>query len=385
MNIKEIVQESDITYNNVYKNQFFHEYEGGYLIIGKNTCVKVSNEIAYLIDYLPKRESLKGFERRLEKLDIKNVGGVLSRLEDTRVIVANERKSVSDIMKKGIKRIMNPQIPLIGANIQKKIFAPFEFIFKRIKNEKIYEGIMYMFLCIMIINLVFGVFIQENINNILNSGIQYKISSEIWSKIFMGLVLLGIVFHELGHSIMCRNKGIGYRPISFTFFLIYPALFTNVSGIDQLKLKDRLWINAGGLIGQSFYMLIMGIMFYIYEMPIFLFVTKALFDLLYFNLHPLMRTDGYWVFKDILYFSKGRKFEKLINKIYYTVFLFFSLYLGYRAYKIIRMVLNYFINYQSIRFDTQLLMMLFYMYLVTILLKGTKFRLMESYNELKNK
>ena len=215
------------------------------------------------------------------------------------------------------------------------------------------------------------------VNNLLKTKNLPMASSNFDGILLFLFIFLGIIVHEMGHSFMCNYCGIGLRSICFTVFLFYPAMFTNVSGIEEMDLKQRILINISGLCAQGLYMVFLIILYFSTGYYNFLIAVKLLFDMFYLNLYPFVRTDGYWLFKDILFFYKNSKIGKNLNNIYYILYLLSSAYIGYEGFIIIKSLVLYFMNFKAIRLNSVLLINLFYLYLITTFIKAIKNKFME--------
>ncbi len=121
---------------------------------------------------------------------------------------------------------------------------------------------------------------------------------------YLGLVV-GIFFHELGHSVAAMRYGMQPKGIGFGFYLVFPVFFADVTEVWALPKAKRIIINLGGVYFQGlFTLLLMG---GYYALPLAwagsrellgTVLTMNLFVMLY-SLNPFLRNDGYWIYSDL--------------------------------------------------------------------------------------
>ncbi|SHI75221.1 hypothetical protein [Lutispora thermophila] len=357
-------------YVNVFKNEYMPDYKNGNLIINKTSCYKVSKEVAYLISVLPEKGDKEEYLRHLTSLNIENSQVIFDKLIDLGVLKERQYESFNKKFKHIIRKIFNPQIQVLSSSIQEKLFGH-SFLYNLRENTML-KLVSISVLLVAVLGLPFNSFFSA-----------YQKEDNFYISDFFALLLIiiiGIMFHELGHSYMCSYCGIGLRPISFSVYLIYPVMFTNVSGIDELDLKQRILVNIAGLFAQGIYMVLLIILYIVTKYSIFLICINMLFYTFYFNFHPFMRTDGYWFFRDVLQYYENNKIGKVANNIYYFLYFLFTIILIKKGALIVKFIVSYFRDFSNIKLNVRLLMNLFYMYLVIILFRAITNRFLEFYN-----
>lgn len=115
-----------------------------------------------------------------------------------------------------------------------------------------------------------------------------------------GLLLLSLVVHELGHASACARFGVRPGEIGATLYLIYPALYSDVSGAWQLPRGQRVLVDLGGM----YFQLAAGAVYaaaYAFSgwEPLRVAVLMILGTGV-FSLNPIFKFDGYWVLADAL-------------------------------------------------------------------------------------
>lgn len=115
-----------------------------------------------------------------------------------------------------------------------------------------------------------------------------------------GLFMASLIFHEFGHASACARYGATTSGIGFTTYLIYPALYSDVSAAWRLKCWQRVVVDVGGV----FFQLVVGA-FYIFLYALYgwnSFRVAAVMILAncLFSMNPILKFDGYWIVADAL-------------------------------------------------------------------------------------
>jgi hypothetical protein len=131
----------------------------------------------------------------------------------------------------------------------------------------------------------------------------------------------------LGHSFTAAACGIGLRPIGFSVYLIYPVFYTNVSGIDRLSLTEKAAIDCGGFFSQSAYLFLLLFLWLTTKQMLFLETVRWISVIMAFNMNPFLRTDGYWLYKDVRKGLTKNRYTDSFHYLYIIAFCAFSLYL----------------------------------------------------------
>jgi len=110
----------------------------------------------------------------------------------------------------------------------------------------------------------------------------------------------GLFLHELGHATACRRQGVKHGPIGFAIYLIFPALYTDVTDAWRLPRRGRIQVDSGGIYMSliaattaSYFFVLTHLVFWAILVWIYDFTVIA-------NLIPFVRMDGYWIISDIL-------------------------------------------------------------------------------------
>jgi putative peptide zinc metalloprotease protein len=114
------------------------------------------------------------------------------------------------------------------------------------------------------------------------------------------LYLISLAAHELGHSSACVRFGVRPRDIGFALYWIYPVFYSDVNAAWQLKRRQRVVVDLGGIFFQMIIGAVYLVLYKIYGWETgrlaFLLITFSAI----FALNPFFRFDGYWVVADAL-------------------------------------------------------------------------------------
>lgn len=114
------------------------------------------------------------------------------------------------------------------------------------------------------------------------------------------LAMFSVFLHELGHASAAARFGARTGTIGVGLYLVFPALFADVSDVWRLRSRQRLLVDVGGM----YFQLIAGAAYYgLYRVSgerSFLWAVLAIVVMVLFSLNPLFKFDGYWMLSDAL-------------------------------------------------------------------------------------
>lgn len=115
-----------------------------------------------------------------------------------------------------------------------------------------------------------------------------------------GLLLVSVLIHEFGHASACAYYGARPSDIGATLYLIYPALYSDVSAAWKLTRGQRVVVDLAGSYFQfmvgTFYM----VCYALTGSQCYRVGYLMILGSLVFSLNPVFRFDGYWVVADAL-------------------------------------------------------------------------------------
>ncbi|MFX0550006.1 hypothetical protein ACOAKC_11830 [Hathewaya histolytica] len=204
------------------------------------------------------------------------------------------------------------------------------------------------------------------------SVMSYTVQSLSYKEYIL-FILLGIgavLFHEFGHISASLRYGVVPTHLGVGVYYISPVMFVDVNDTWTLGKKKRMVVDTGGVYFQLIYTVLVGILFMIFKLKIFLILATLLVTSVIFNLNPFLKYDGYWIFSDYLgvynlnnkfidifkgniLWIKGRKerIEKIKSKWPRKIIIIISMYgflsllfYSYFTYKLIYITTNDFRN-----------------------------------------
>lgn len=115
------------------------------------------------------------------------------------------------------------------------------------------------------------------------------------------LTIFGIlgIFHEFGHSSACAYYGASPGEIGVGLYLRYPVLYSDVTDAWRLPRTQRAMVDFGGIYFQLIFIPILFMLYLTTSSSVFLYVILLNYGSALFNLNPIFRFDGYWLFSDM--------------------------------------------------------------------------------------
>jgi putative peptide zinc metalloprotease protein len=114
-----------------------------------------------------------------------------------------------------------------------------------------------------------------------------------------GLLIVSVLWHELGHATACRYGGATPGRIGFGIYIVWPAFFTDVTDALKLGKGGRVRTDMGGIYFNILFSLAVGGIYALtgFEPILVLIVMQHLMIL--YNLMPFLRLDGYHAISDL--------------------------------------------------------------------------------------
>jgi hypothetical protein len=119
------------------------------------------------------------------------------------------------------------------------------------------------------------------------------------SLVVFALLFASIVFHELGHASACAYGGATPGEIGGGFYLIWPALYTNVTDGYRLGRGGRVRTDLGGIYFNAIFALVAAGIYQVTGYTPLVLLVAATSLLIVEQLLPFVRFDGYWVLSDL--------------------------------------------------------------------------------------
>lgn len=156
-------------------------------------------------------------------------------------------------------------------------------------------------------------FVLLGIAGLLLVSRQWDVFLATFGRMFslQGLMLYGVALmitkalHELGHAFMARKHGVKVPVIGAAFILLFPILYTDVTGAWRCTRRKRLMIGAAGMMTELA-LAVLATLWWVLAPDgtgrdiAFATATLGWAMSLAVNLNPLMRFDGYYLLADAL-------------------------------------------------------------------------------------
>lgn len=124
--------------------------------------------------------------------------------------------------------------------------------------------------------------------------------SGIGVAFFLMMVVISSFIHEFGHAAACSRFGIQSGGIGIGLYINFPVLYTDVTKIWRLPVRQRCIVNLGGIYFQSLFLIACITANFFYESDYFKYMILALNLGIILTLNPFFKFDGYWIASDLL-------------------------------------------------------------------------------------
>jgi putative peptide zinc metalloprotease protein len=116
----------------------------------------------------------------------------------------------------------------------------------------------------------------------------------------MGLYMISMLAHELGHASASTRYGVPARDIGFGLYLVYPVFYNDVTAAWRLTRRQRVVIDLSGV----FFQFAVGATYVLIHrltgLEVFRLAATSVFLLGFLVLLPIFKFDGYWLMTDVL-------------------------------------------------------------------------------------
>lgn len=115
----------------------------------------------------------------------------------------------------------------------------------------------------------------------------------------IGIVLLAAFFHEFGHASALRHHGGRVGNMGLALYIIYPALYTDVTDNYRLSRWARVSTDLGGIYFHLIFALALFATYFTTHRELYLFSVLLIDLAIIEQFIPVIRLDGYWLLCDI--------------------------------------------------------------------------------------
>jgi putative peptide zinc metalloprotease protein len=133
----------------------------------------------------------------------------------------------------------------------------------------------------------------------LAQGLRAALYQPTTLLLLFALVVLSAVFHECGHAAATRYGGARPGAMGAGLYLVWPALYTDITESYRLGRGGRLRADLGGVYFNAIFMLLTGAAYFCtgFE-PLLLMIPLQQLEIAH-QLLPLLRLDGYYILSDL--------------------------------------------------------------------------------------
>jgi putative peptide zinc metalloprotease protein len=131
------------------------------------------------------------------------------------------------------------------------------------------------------------------------NGLSFSFHPSVFWPAYV-LFLLSLLVHEFGHASACARYRVKPSDIGITIYLIYPAFYSNVSAAWQLKRRQRVIVDLGGIFFQLSIGAVFVAVYLVSEWEPLRVAFLMILSSCLFTLNPVLKFDGYWIVADAL-------------------------------------------------------------------------------------
>jgi putative peptide zinc metalloprotease protein len=265
---------------NTYKYKLSKVSESEFVLTIDEINYLVGKLIYIILDGNLKNKSLNEIIFDIKKIDDSNI----TESEVNEII----EESIKPLFKKNnFQKKKNP-VKSLFVIFEPKRFIQYYQIINRVFSKNIF---WFTFSILTIYSILFFLINQRIIVESSSLGLN-------WIYAFLFTIFV-IFIHEMGHVVSASRYGVTAKSVGFGFYFIYPAFYTDLTEIWRLNKEERIIINLAGIYFQLILNVILSVLILTTNYSE-LFTTFLISNslILFFNLNPLFKFDGYWVYSD---------------------------------------------------------------------------------------
>lgn len=134
----------------------------------------------------------------------------------------------------------------------------------------------------------------------VHGALQLTLYQPFLFVLLFSLILLGMLFHEIGHATATSYGGAKPGRIGAGMYLVWPAFFTDITDVYRFGRKEKLRSDVGGIYFNCvFALLIAGVYFVTGFEPLLLLIALQNLTMIH-QLLPFVRMDGYFIISDLV-------------------------------------------------------------------------------------
>lgn len=114
----------------------------------------------------------------------------------------------------------------------------------------------------------------------------------------IGLCMLGVLLHELGHAAAAFRLGARRVAIGVGWYAVLPVAYADLSEVWRYPARQRVVVDLAGVHMQGLLVAALMLLDRLWPDPAWLVAAAATSMSMLWNLNPLLRMDGYWIVAD---------------------------------------------------------------------------------------
>lgn len=162
---------------------------------------------------------------------------------------------------------------------------------------------------------IFALFSVINIIGFMMTRKVDDVSFQSFLPILIVYMIFFIIFHEMGHYVMCKLFGKSPEKIGFKFNYIFPAFFVRMNEVYLLDKIEKIYVHSAGLMVSLFMNGMVFLLGFYFNNNLLKYLgTYVVFDI-FMNALPLMNSDGYKILITLLNLNEKKKMMESSNII----------------------------------------------------------------------
>ncbi len=247
-----------------------------YLVISSLDGLRTSAEIATVVGQ--KTES---------DISAENVEYLLEKLHPLGLIEAN-------LGHEDVKPLDRPEMAL-GLRVKKHVVPAGSVR----ATTRVLQHLFHVPIVIAVVVAFVALVIDMILTGHLSNSVAALINRPQLTLVLLALVLVSMVFHEMGHASACRYGGATPGEIGGGLYIMWPALYTNVTDAYRLGRAGRVRTDLGGIYFNAVFCVVLGAIYGITGYPPLILAVATTTILMLEQLLPFVRFDGYWIVSDM--------------------------------------------------------------------------------------
>lgn len=226
-------------------------------------------------------------------------------------VSSNLSMHLNDLDDKEIEKFLFDLISSYSSKEKKdNIFFKKILSFKPNFKRDYYFNIPLWFMILTIILSIIFIFTTNKLEYKLNFTFNQIIINVIW-------IILNLIFHELGHIILCLSSGRKIMDYGIILNYGFPCFFVNTIDISMANMYSRIKTSLGGVWMNSILVIIIIFIskYYNYNIKQLIIISTSF---ILINLIPFMKLDGYYILQDLVGISNLSKKSKKLSEIIFN-------------------------------------------------------------------